>query len=329
MQPKNPGQPVMDSTIQYSVSPDDAAGPMPDAEAFSEAALRARLDAMRRLDLPRALPLLLVELDHVLRARLPAELRVDLLRCLKHPVLKAAAGLPKPAAEPGIRSGLSPNAQVVASNAGITLEQRLLLMVTRNLRHALYELDRTPASVLIDEDDGRLWVLQQIFRFMSRQIRYGIDWDRPWPKHTWQDLHDLFVYLVARGSVRVDAGFTVAVFDDEFDAEIEYKRLLLLGATDRLIERRTPSTDYYHLLKRWAADSILQDPEQVPRDEQVVKVEVSRDEPPRLREPPPHEAFRGWVLRPPRGYFEHLVRLRPGQAEAMAPPARQGVGVRV
>lgn len=313
-QPANTGQPVMDSTIEYSVSPDYSASPLPGSEAFTEAALGDRLHLLRRLDLQRALPLLLVELDHTLRANIPAELRVNLLHMLKQPVLKAIAGLPKPMAEP---DGSAPRrGETLTSNAGITLEQRLLLMMSRNLRHALFELDRSPNSVLQDVDDGRTWVLQQTFRFISRQVRYGVDFNRPWPKHTWQDLHDLFVYLVARGAVRVDAGFTVAVFEDEFDAEIEYKRLLLLGVVDRASERRVQSADYYHMLKRWAADSVLQDPAQVPREERVIKVEVTRDEPPRLREPPPHEAFRGWVLRPPRVFFEFLDRVTVARAGA-------------
>lgn len=308
---------------------DNSSRSLPGPEAFTEEALSARLAAVRKLDLPRALPRLMLELDRMLRVQIGAEVRVDLLRCIKQPILKAVAGLPKPKpanGSPRARTrgngaasppGTSPPGDGKADSSGITLEQRLLLMMTRNLRHALYEIDRTQASVLLDDDVDRIWVLEQTFRFMGRQLRFGIDRDRPWPKHSWQDLHDLFVYLVARGSVRVDAGFTVAMFEDDFDMEVEYKRLLLLGLLDRLTERRVPSADYYHLLKRWATESRLDEPEQAVNDERVVKVEVTRDEPPRLREGHLGAPFRGWVLRPPRSFYEHATRINQGQGDIM------------
>lgn len=274
---------------------------VPGAVDLSEAAVRARLHALRRLELPQALPRLLLELDRILHGQLSFEQRVVLLQSIKKPVLKAAAGLPKPTDE---RNG---GAKRVP--AGMTLEQRLLLMMTRNLRHALYEIDRSQSSLLVEDDDDRVWVLLQVFRFIGRQIRYGIDWDRPWPKHTWQDLHDLFVYLVVRGSVQVNSGFAVASFDDEFDAEIEYKRLLLLGLADRLTDRRSHTADFFHMLKRWAVDSRLMEPERALGQAQVIKVEVIRDEPPRLREAKLTESFRGWVLRPADAFVDYVKQV--------------------
>jgi len=274
---------------------------VPAAVDMAEAVVRARLNSLRKLDLQQALPLLLLELDRILHAQLGPEHRVALLECIKKPVLKAAAGLPKPASHG--REG----AQRLP--AGMTLEQRLLLMMTRNLRHALYEIDRSQSSLLVEDDGDRVWVLLQVFRFLGRQVRYGIDWDRPWPKHTWQDLHDLFVYLVVRGSVQVNSGFTVAAFDDEFDAEIEYKRLLLLGLADRLTDRRSRTADFFHLLKRWAVDTRLVEPERAIGQERVIKVEVIRDEPPRLREAKLAESFRGWVLRPADAFVDYVRRV--------------------
>jgi hypothetical protein len=256
---------------------------------------------MRRLELPQALPMLLLELDRILHAHVGAEDRVALLKCIKKPVLKAAAGLPKPAVHDRNAGQRVP--------AGMTLEQRLLLMMTRNLRHALYEIDRSQASLLVEDDGDRVWVLLQVFRFIGRQIRYGIDWDRPWPKHTWQDLHDLFVYLVVRGSVQINSGFTVAAFDDDFDAEIEYKRLLLLGLADRLTDRRSRTADFFHLLKRWAVDTRLLEPERALGRERIIKVEVIRDEPPRLREAKLTESFRGWVLRPADAFVQYIKQV--------------------
>jgi hypothetical protein len=277
--------------------------------AVSPEAVSARLEALRKRDLHQALPLLMLELDRILHAQVGAEQRIELMQCIKKPVLKAAAGLPKPVRRESPGGGEPP--------LGLTLEQRLLLLMTRNLRQALYELDRANGSILVEDDGQRNWVLQQTFRFLGRQLRYGIDWDRPWPKHTWQDLHDLFVYLVVRGTVPLDSGFSLAVFDDDFDAQIEYKRLLLLGLADHLTERRARTGDYYHLLKRWATDSRLVEPERLLGEEDVVKVEVTHDAPPRLREHVLKESFRGWVLRPADALIQYVAHVNRGNGRVL------------
>lgn len=290
----------MDANAQMSTRPPT------ETQDFSEAAVCARMEELRRYGLNQALPRLMLELDGILNAKMPAEQRVALMQCLKKPVVKAVTSLPKPAA----RGSSAP----AAGSAGMsmTLEQRLLLIMSRNLRQALFELDRSQASILMDESSERLWVMQQAFRFIGRQLRYGIDWDRPWPKHTWQDLHDLFVYLVVRGTVQMHSGFTVAVFDEEFEPEIEYKRLLLLGLADRLTQRRCQTSEYFHLLKRWALESRLQEPERALGDTNYVKVDVVRDEPPRVRQGPLKESFRGWILRPNRAFFDYVEQVRCG-----------------
>ena len=266
-----------------------ASGVDSDSEPMSADAVVGRLDHLNNLPLKQALPMLLLELSRLRDARMDAEDRVELMQAIKRPVLKAAASLPKPT--PGSRTALR-------AAGGMTLEQRLIHMMIGNLRQTLYDYDRAQGSRLVEDDGRRTWLLQQVFRFFGRQLRYSIDWDRPWPVHTWQELHDLFVYLVVRGSVPLDSAFTVAAFDDEFDAAIEYKRLLLLGLVDGLIRRRAPSEAYYHLLKRWAADSSLVEPEKVMGRQDVIQVQVTHDAPPQLLRGKLESSFRGWVLRP-------------------------------
>jgi len=192
---------------------------------------------------------------------------------------------------------------------GMTLEQRLIHMMIGNLRQTLYDYDRAQGSRLVEDDGRRVWLLQQVFRFFVRQMRYAVDWERPWPVHTWQDLHDLFVYLVVRGSVPLDSAFTVAVFDDEFDAAVEYKRLLLLGLVDGLTQRRAQTDAYFHLLKRWAADSSLVEPEKAMGRQDVIAVQVTQDAPPQLVRGKLTISFRGWVLRPAEGLPGIVVAL--------------------
>ncbi|MBB1127092.1 hypothetical protein [Thiospirillum jenense] len=272
--------------------------PPPIESESAASAICGRIETLRHHALKQALPTLMLELERTARETLTAEERVIVMRCVKKPVLKAAAGLPKP-----IKGGDGGGA------ASITLEQRLLLLMLYNLRKTLHDVDRACTNRFADDDGDRIWVLQQMFRFFSRQIRYGIDWDRPWPPNTWRDLHDLFVYLVVRGMVQLSSDFSVSVFDEDFDAEIEYKRALLLGLTDRLTNRRANSEEFSPLLKRWATETRLQDPNSLVGQTGLIKVEVTCDEPPRLQEGALTESFRGWILRPPesfRDYIDHI-----------------------
>jgi hypothetical protein len=273
-----------------------------DSALVSAAALTARLQRLTALPLQQALPLLLVELDRLRGARIDADHRVELMETVKKPVLKAAASLPKPA--PGSRTAQR------AADGGMTLEQRLIHLMIANLRQTLYEYDRAQGSRLVEDDGRRTWLLQQILRFFGRQLRYAVDWDRPWPTHTWQDLHDLFVYLVVRGSVLLDSGFTVAVFDDEFDVATEYKRLLLLGLVDELTLRANTSDGYFHLLKRWSGDSSLVEPEKVLGHEGVIRVQVTTDAPPEVHRGKLDASFRGWVLQPADGCLRYIAQQR-------------------
>jgi hypothetical protein len=268
----------------------------------SAEALPARLRRLAARPLREALPMLLVELDRLREAQMVPDDRVELMEALKKPVLKAAASLPKPT--PGSRTAER------TADGGLTLEQRLIHLMIANLRQTLYEYDRAQGSQLVEDDGRRTWLLQQLFRFFGRQLRYAVDWDRPWPTHTWQDLHDLFVYLVVRGSVLLDSGFTVAVFDDEFDVATEYKRLLLLGLVDELTQRAGPSDGYFHLLKRWSGDSTLVEPERARGREDVIRVQVTRDAPPDVLRGTLDGSFRGWVLQPAQDCLRYIMQHR-------------------
>lgn len=256
-----------------------------------------RIQALRDHSLKQALPALMLELERIARDPLEIADRVLVMRCIKKPVLKAAAALPKP------RRGSS------EGSSAITLEQRLLLLMIYNLRKALHDIDRAPGRRYEDDDPDRLWVLHQLFRFFSRQIRYGIDWDRAWPPNTWRDLHDLFVYLVVRGMVQLNTDFSVSVYGEDFDAEIEYKRVLLLGLVDRLTQRRAVTEEVARFLKRWASETRLQNPNTLLGQSGLIKVEVTRDEPPAVHEGALTEAFRGWVLHPPPEFHDYVAHV--------------------
>jgi hypothetical protein len=63
------------------------------------------------------------------------------------------------------------------------------------------------------------------------------------------------------------------------------------------------------VLKRWAVDSRLSEPERALGQERIIKIEVIRDEPTRLREAKLTESFRGWVLRPADAFVDYVKRV--------------------
>jgi hypothetical protein len=268
---------------------------------MSAGAIAERLDRLGTLPLNEALTRLMLELTRVREARLDAAERVELMHLVKRPVLTAIASLPKP----------TPASHPVPRGArGMTLEQHLMQLMIENLRQALHDYDRAQGSRLVDDHGQRTWLLQQVFRFFARQLRYAVDWNRPWPVGVWRDLHDVFVYLVGLGSVALHSGFAVAAFDDELDAAIEYKRLLLLGLVDRHTDRLTTTKAYFHLLKHWSADSMLLAPEKALGKQDVIRVQVNHDGPPQLVRGVLDASFRGWVLHPADACVGYLAQSR-------------------
>lgn len=273
-------QPDSDSTIQLS-------------SEFDEPSVEVWISQIRTQQLKNALPSLLVKLDTLSKADVPPSRRITLLQMVKDPVVKALSHIPSPVHERG-------------GNIGLTIEQRLLLMMINNMWRALQEVDRSRTAFSYSEDEDRDWVLRNLFRFIGRQVLYGIKWGRPWPKMTWQQLHDVFVYLVVRGAVHLNVGVQVVEDASGFDPETEYKRLLLIGIAYRLGDRHRLNREFLDNTRTWAALSELQDVQRMSGDETWFEVEVTSDEPPRLRRHGSKHQFRGWALQPPTAFFDFL-----------------------
>lgn len=245
---------------------------------------------LRQMPVSRALPLLLMRLDRLYKAEVSPRARLEILRILKRPVLKASAMLPAP--DPRLPDGGLGNV------TGLTLEQRLDLLMRANLNQLFQELDRKRYSSDVATDDNRHWVLRNLFKFLRRQVRYALLARRDAPRGTWHDLHDLFVYLVIRGRVRLDESMRVDFFDDGFDPEIEYKRLLLMGRAQQLDLPGKALLTMIPQLTDWARASRLADPGGQLGIFDLLLVEVSHDRPLRLNDSSLDTSFRGWVLQP-------------------------------
>jgi hypothetical protein len=273
------------------------------------AATLAWLRSLRRLPVARAVPMLLVRLEGLRRAEPEPRVLLDILRLLRHALLRLTAALPSP--DPRRPAG------GLGDGRGLTLQQRLDMAMRANLRQLFHALDRNRFGAAAVSESDREWVLRNLFKFLRRQVRYALLARRACPPGTWQDLHDLFVYLVIRGNVRVDDGIRVDDGGAGFHPETEYKRLLLMGRAQQLgfsgegILRMIPR------LSEWSRGSRLVDPLGRLGLFELLLVEVSRDRPLRLNDGGLDETFRGWVLEPD-ARFAALCRREAGAADPFA-----------
>ena len=280
---------------------------------FDPCDLTIWLGRLLRQGLGLALPALILKLDALAKADLPPQWRVAVLQMLKGPVLTAAASLPKPVG--GRQAG---------GRTGLSLEQRLLLLTQANLKQAIVDLCRPEFSEAVDADAARCWAISNLWAFIERQIRYGIDWGVPWPPGTWQRLYDLYTLLTERGHLTVlrtselDQHDTDVMESANFDPTNAFKRLLLLGIASQSKPCLWDDREMYERLTQWAEDTRLDDPSLHVWQIGVYALEVGRDAPPRPHPGLLEDRFHGFVVVPPRSF---LVCIGRG-------PAREGPGLR-
>jgi hypothetical protein len=258
------------------------------------------LERVRRRSVREVLPAIALRLDCVLKLDLDPEVRLGLMRLYKRPVLKVCAALPNP--DPRRPQG------GFEVGSGLTAEQRLDRLMRMNLGLLFQELDKKRYRCAASTEENRQWVICNLFKFFRRQIRYAMLIGRPCPRQTWQDLHDLFVYLVIRGNVQLLSDVEIDAYDDSFSAEAEYKRLLLLGNANQRKLTGKAALDLLPLLPEWARRSKLMDPDGHRGGIGLMLVEVSHDRPMRRDDATLNQGFRGWVMLPPDGYTRFMDR---------------------
>lgn len=268
---------------------------------------------LRHQGLGLALPALILKLDALVKSDLPPPWRVAVLKMLKPPVLRAAASLPKPVG--GVQPG---------GGGGLTLEQRLLALMQANLDQAVMDLGRLEFSEASGAEDARYWAIRNLFAFIERQIRYGIDWEVPWPSGTWQGLYDLYIFLTERGHLTLLCNSEASQHDTDltgdagFDPTSAFKRLLLLGIASQAKPCVWDDREMYKRLGEWAEETRLDDPGPHVWQIGVYMVEIGKDAPPRHHPGILEDSFHGFVVVPPQGYLDCIAR----------GPAREGSGLR-
>ncbi|MTW21441.1 hypothetical protein [Allochromatium palmeri] len=260
-------------------------------------ALKDWLAELKTRGVRQAGPALVLTLENLRKTELSSNRRLTILSLLKVPVLKTCAGLPKPSAH---------DATATDANHGLTMEQRLGRLMFVNLNRTLHQLDKEHPVPNARQQQSRLWLTRNLFRFAGRQIRYAALWKTTLPTGTWRDLHELHLYLSSR---RLNSFWDLDAQRPtigEFDHEIEYRTLLLLGLAAKLKDSVLQNTYFMEGLPAWAAQTRLEDPHTKLGRLRLLVVEASSDEAPRQLTGSLEIPFRGWVLQPPYPYLHEL-----------------------
>lgn len=240
---------------------------------------------------------LLLELERIHRLKLTPAQRFDLLHPLKRLARRVTPQLPKPA----------PNASVPVSS--LTLEQRLMQLLAINLKCLMRDLDRPRYLNQHEWDERRHWAQTNLMAFLARQVSYSAATGRPVPAGTWQELHDLIVYLVVRTGLRLQQRGARRRPGENPSFEFAYKRLLLLGLTLSASPTQTVPADLKRRVAGWALDAWLLEPDRFLGHEGLILVEVAKDSPPRWEPATLDDPFRGWVLTAPKTFVDELAQL--------------------
>lgn len=242
------------------------------------------------LDQGRSVPELLVRMRQLADSNIDFETRYRILRSVKRPILKAAASL----------------AKVPHRGGGMSLEQRLYGVMVENLSRLLEAIDRRRHGGVSNWADQRNWTLRNLIRFLQRQLFYSVYAGTPWPSGAWLALHDLFVCLVVRGSVKLHRELAVVPAPGAWDPEQAYKWTLLVGlATDRLGSQAMDG-EMLQRLQSLARECRLVDSDGMVGEYGLILVEVGKDHPPQFKAGALNDVFRGWVLKAPESFIALL-----------------------
>lgn len=282
----------------YALEPTLSAAAALRAE-FGLGPMHSWLAQVRRADLHRVVPQLIVKLDRMSRVALSVTERRNFLRALERPLLDAVHRIPKP---PEQRRPQQPG-----EIQSLTLEQRLYCLVVKNLKQLLADRDAYTANLGARNDKGRRWVLQNLFFYLGRQIEFGLFRGLPLPQNTWLELHQVYGYVATQELASADLGYGQAgpraAPGEAFDPDREYKRLLLLGLAGRLNQDRRWGEFVQERIADWVADTSLRPPEAYVGELDLYVVETGKDVPPRQVKGALKASFRGWILMRRAGFL--------------------------
>lgn len=275
----------------YAMTMLDQGRAIPDE--FDPATLLAWSDRLTGVGACQAVVGLILKLDAMSRVQMSGSDRALLLHLLEGPMQLVFASRPR----------LTPGAVRATIRHGwdLTMEQRLSCVVYRNCVRALSDLDDVPSSPGEDVAETRLWLLEQQFLVLDRQIGYAIRVRLPPPTGTWLELHGRYQYFLASFGGSRGTG-QARGFGDEFHALPAYKRLLLIGIAAGSIGDEVGTEGFAVRLRAWTAEAELEAPDAAGPRPGVWVVDPTRDGPPYRADGPLDLAPGCSILVPPPGF---------------------------
>ncbi len=238
------------------------------------------------------------------------ELRLAMLRDLKDEVDAIQSVGPRSgfcAGRPRDAGGFTPSAgttnQAPALTGSLTPEQRVICSWCGNLQRLLVDLGQPRYAGQASFGVYREWVLRQLFKGLGSAVESAVRSGESALPGTWKSLHDLFVYLDGRDEL----GGTAAHGRAGFNPEVEYKRLLLMGALAEYVRAVWILEAIGPRLREWASDSQVRPDVRVVGASALLRLTLSEDAPPRHARPGDAQPYNGWVLEPAQAYTDYLA----------------------
>jgi hypothetical protein len=260
------------------------------------------LERLRPSDLHLMLPQVLLTLDQIRDQAMEPERRLAMLRALKDQVEAVQSSLPGPQPR-RLASGEGP-----ASIRPLTLEQRLARSWCSNLQRLLMELGQPRYEGNARFAVYREWTLRQLLRGQTLAIEYGVRTEQPAAAGLWKSVYDLFLYLDGRDELHGPS----APGRYRFNPGTDFQRLFLLGgisayANGALILREAGAS-----LRAWAEAAELRRGETLLSETRVLRVDVTRDQPPQWGNHHAGKAYTGWLLELPQSLADYLESFESG-----------------
>jgi hypothetical protein len=250
---------------------------------------------------------LILKLEAMGRVRMPGGQRALLLHLVEGPLQRLFEGMPR--LRPGAVS------DVGRPGRDLTMEQRLICVAYRNFSQVLRDLDNEPANPGERLTETRLWVLEQQFLLLDRQIFHAMRVRLSPPPGTWSEVHGQYRYFLDRFGQTGD-NEPAGEYGGDFDILSAYKRLLLLGIAAGFTGDEPTAEGFAARLRGWTAQTRLETPDRGGIGSMTWIVDPTRDGPPFQADGPADLGSRSSVLVPPPGF--------PSLTKTSGPAGQQG-----
>ena len=260
------------------------------------------LERLRPSDLHLMLPQVLLTLDQIRDQAMEPERRLAMLRALKDQVEAIQSSLPGPQPRP-LASGAGPTPM-----RPLTLEQRLARSWCSNLQRLLMELGQPRYEGNARFAVYREWTLRQLLRGQTQAIEYGVRTEQPAAAGLWRSVYDLFLYLDGRDELQGPS----SPGRYRFNPGTDFKRLFVLGGIGAYANSALILQGAGASVRAWAEAAELRRGESLLSETRVLRVDVTRDQPPQWGSHDVGKTYAGWLLELPRSLTDYLDSIESG-----------------